>query len=93
MAIYDPDYDDPLLVGTPLLSFKPEAASPAYVARWPVEGLPQTGKYFDYLAKTSSRPALAPYPSAERRKDFTDVFGDNFTMLDARLVRFIAQLK
>ena len=45
MAIYDPDYDEPLLVGTPLLSLKPEAAYKIYVARWPVEGLPQTGKY------------------------------------------------
>lgn len=45
MAIYDPDYDDPLLVGTPLLQLKPEAAGQVYVARWPIEGLPQTGKY------------------------------------------------
>lgn len=45
MAIYDPDYDDPLLVGTPLLSLQPEAARQIYIARWPVEGLPQTGKY------------------------------------------------
>lgn len=45
MAIYDPDYDDPLLVGTPLLQLKPEAASKVYTARWPIEGLPQTGKY------------------------------------------------
>ena len=44
MAIYDPDYDEPLLVGTPLLSLKPEAAYKIYVARWPVEGLPQTGE-------------------------------------------------
>lgn len=45
MAIYDPDYDEPLLVGTPLLSLKPEAARQIYIARWPVEGLPQAGKY------------------------------------------------
>jgi len=45
IAIYDPDYDDPLLVGTPLLSLQPEAARQIYIARWPVEGLPQTGKY------------------------------------------------
>jgi hypothetical protein len=45
MAIYDPRYDDPLLVGTPMLELKPEAASPIYAARWTVEGLPQTGKY------------------------------------------------
>jgi len=45
IAIYDPDYDEPLLLGTPLLSLAPEAAYQAYAARWPVEGLPQTGKY------------------------------------------------
>ena len=45
MAIYDPRYDEPLLVGTPLLELEPEAAPKIYVARWPVEGLPQTGKY------------------------------------------------
>ena len=45
MAIYDPDYEDPLLVGTPLLSLMPAAAYKIYVARWPVEGLPQAGKY------------------------------------------------
>jgi hypothetical protein len=45
MAIYDPDYDAPLLLGTQLLELKPESASKVYVARWPIEGLPQTGKY------------------------------------------------
>ena len=45
MAIYDPDYDDPLLVGTPLLSLEPAAARKIYVTRWPVEGMPQAGKY------------------------------------------------
>jgi hypothetical protein len=45
IAIYHPDYDAPLLVGTPLLYLKPEAAYKTYTTRWPVEGLPQTGKY------------------------------------------------
>ena len=45
MAIYDPDYDEPLLVGTPLLLLEPDAAYKIYVTRWPVEGLPQAGKY------------------------------------------------
>jgi len=45
IAIYHPDYDDPLLLGTPLSQLKPEAAGKIYVARWPIEGLPQTGKY------------------------------------------------
>ena len=45
IAIYDPAYDHPLLLGTPLLALEPESAATVYVARWPVEGLPQTGKY------------------------------------------------
>jgi hypothetical protein len=45
IAIYDPDYNEPLLVGTPLLALSPGAARQIYLARWPVEGLPQTGKY------------------------------------------------
>jgi len=45
MAIYDPAYDHPLLVGTPILQMEPEAADQIYATRWPIEGLPQTGKY------------------------------------------------
>ncbi|MCP4934391.1 MAG: hypothetical protein GY927_09350, partial [bacterium] len=45
IAIYDPAYETPLLLGTPLLSLKPDAARTIYDHRWPVEGLPQTGKY------------------------------------------------
>jgi hypothetical protein len=45
IAIYHPNYDDPLLLGTPLLQLEPESASKIYTARWPIEGLPQTGKH------------------------------------------------
>jgi hypothetical protein len=45
VAIYHPDYENPLLLGSPLLQLKPEAAGKIYAARWPIEGLPQTGKY------------------------------------------------
>ena len=45
MAITTPGYDEPLLVGTPVLELEPESAPKIYTARWPVEGLPQTGKY------------------------------------------------
>jgi hypothetical protein len=50
-------------------------------------------KYFAYLAKTASRPAFSSYRAPERLKDFTDVFGSDFAMLEARLQRFIAKLK
>ena len=45
MAIYDPAYENPLLIGTPLLWLKPDAGHSIYAVRWSVEGLPQTGKY------------------------------------------------
>ncbi len=45
MAIYDPAYENPLLIGTPLLFLQPDAGRQIYDLRWPVEGLPQTGKY------------------------------------------------
>lgn len=45
IALHHPQYDDPLLLGTPLLELEPHAARNVYVSRWPVEGLPQTGKY------------------------------------------------
>ncbi len=45
LAVYDPAYEHPLLIGTPLLALTPEAGREIYAARWPVEGLPQTGKY------------------------------------------------
>ncbi|MCP4936091.1 MAG: hypothetical protein GY927_18285 [bacterium] len=45
MAIYHPAYDHPLLIGTPVLTLEPVAGYTIYGLRWPVEGLPQTGKY------------------------------------------------
>jgi hypothetical protein len=50
-------------------------------------------KYFTYVAKTAARPPFSRYRSQERMKDFTDVFGTDLKMLDARMQRFIAGLK
>ena len=50
-------------------------------------------KYFRYLAKTASLPPFSPYRGPDRLKDFTDIFGADLAMLDARLQRFIAGLK
>jgi hypothetical protein len=49
-------------------------------------------KYFEYLAKTAACPAFADYTGPQRLKDFTDVFGSDLAMLDARLQRFLAGL-
>jgi hypothetical protein len=50
-------------------------------------------KYFTYLAKTAATPAFSRQRSPERLRDFTDVFGSDLTMLDARMQRFLAELK
>jgi hypothetical protein len=68
----------------------------AYALAWAftfflVEQTPRD--YARYLEKTASRPAFTPYTSAQRLKDFTDVFGENFALLDAHFLRFIGDLK
>jgi len=45
MAIHHPAYDSPLLIATFVLELKPDAGCKIYATRWPIEGLPQTGKY------------------------------------------------
>jgi len=46
--------------------------------------------YAKYLARTATAAATN---SVQRTKDFTDVFGTDFRMLDARFLRFIDGLK
>ena len=50
-------------------------------------------RYFRFLKKMYSRKPLSTYTSAQRQKDFTDVFGKDFVMLDTRLQRFMKTLK
>ena len=50
-------------------------------------------KYQQLLAKTAARAAFSAYPAPQRLKDFTDIFGSDLKMLDARLQRFVAGLK
>jgi hypothetical protein len=69
---------------------------PAYAQAWAftfflVEQMPR--EYARYLQKTASRPAFTLYTSAQRLKDFTDIFGENLPLLDAHFVRFINELK
>jgi hypothetical protein len=50
-------------------------------------------KYIELLSKSAARPAFADYPSPQRLKDFTDIFGTDLALLDARMQRFMAGLK
>jgi hypothetical protein len=53
----------------------------------------QPKQYMSYLAITAGKRPFSPYRGPERLKDFTDAFGSDLAMLDARLQRFIAGLK
>ena len=68
----------------------------AYAEAWAIsffliESMPK--KYFEYLGKTAARPDFGAYPAPKRLQDFTDVFGGDLTMLNARMQRFVAGLK
>ncbi len=53
----------------------------------------ESSKYMRYLKLTASRPPFQDYTDAERTADFTSVFGDDWRMLEARLLRFMAGVK
>jgi len=53
----------------------------------------QPRKYADYLARTARRPPFKPYTARQRTSDFTAVFGDDWPMLEARFLRFMAEIK
>jgi Protein of unknown function (DUF1570) len=68
----------------------------AYAEAWAftfflVEKTPR--EYARYLEKTASRKPFTAYSSAQRLKDFTEVFGDNMPLLDAHFLQFIDELK
>lgn len=52
----------------------------------------QPHKYSQYLQRVAAKKPFTKYTSARREKDFTDVFGSDFHMLDVRVKRFIDEL-
>ena len=50
-------------------------------------------KYVQYLMKTAAVKDFTVYPAPQRLQDFTDIFGSNLGLLDARMQRFIGELK
>jgi len=68
----------------------------AYAAAWAmtfylIETQPRP--FARYLGLTAGHPPLAEYTSAERVADFESVFGDNWRLFDAKLRRFMAELR
>ena len=71
------------------------APSAAYAEAWALTFFlseKEPTRYMQYLAKTAAREPLKSYSSAEQLQEFTDVFGRDMTMLEARYLRFIQQL-
>ena len=52
----------------------------------------QPKKYTQCLSKIAALPDQQPYLPDQRLKDFTDIFGKNFNLLDRRLLRFMEDL-
>ncbi len=49
--------------------------------------------YTQLLMKTAAVKDFTQYRAPDRLKDFTDIFGDNLELIDARMKRFLAELK
>ena len=72
------------------------APSVAYAEAWALSFFlveTRSHQYMKYLALTANRTPFTEYTPAERTADFTSVFGDDWKMLEARFLRFIARMK
>jgi hypothetical protein len=68
------------------------APQAAYAEAWALSFFlaeTQPRPYVQYLARTAGKPPLADVGPEERTADFTALFGDDWAMLAARLLRFI----
>jgi hypothetical protein len=52
----------------------------------------EPAKYLQYLARTAAREPLKEYSAKEQLEEFTDVFGTDLKMFEARYLRFMQQL-
>ncbi len=50
-------------------------------------------KYFQYLQRTAATKSFEAYRGPERLRDFTEIFGGNFELLNARMLRQLAAIK
>lgn len=68
----------------------------AYAESWAfafflMETAPQ--QFCSYLKRTAARPDFTPISAADRLADFRAVFGSDFSMLEARFVRFMGDIR
>lgn len=70
------------------------AAVPAYAAAWALSYYlceTQAEAYARYLARTARRDPFRRYARSERLADFQAMFGADWRMLEARMLRFLQQ--
>ena len=85
------------LIRAIVASDKPFRTNPAlaYAEAWALTfylAETQPLKYTKYLALTAKQRPSANYAPPQRLADFTSVFGDDWRMLEARLLRFMSSL-
>lgn len=81
VVIEHPDFADPLVLGTPLLNLTAESLQSIYQERWPIEGIPQTGKYL--LSGGGGRHYVHHPTALTRLPALTMIFGSLFKYLAA----------
>ena len=78
---------DRLFQASPALAYAEAWALTFYLAET------QARRWADYLARTADRPTFEPYTAAQRTADFTEAFGGDWRMLEARFLRFVKELE
>jgi hypothetical protein len=81
IVIHQPDFTDPLVLGTPILELTAESLLAVYPERWPIEGIPQTGKYL--LSGGGGRHYVHHPTAITRLPALTMIFGSLFKYLAA----------
>ena len=81
IAVHHPDYDDPLLLGTPVVVLKSESIAKMYPERWPIEGVPQAAKYL--LSGGGGRHYVHHPQAMKRLPALSMIFGTLFKYLAA----------
>lgn len=81
VVIHHPDYKDPLVLGTPVLELTAASLLAIYPERWPIEGIPQTGKYL--LSGGGGRHYVHHPTAIKRLPALTMIFGSLLKYLAA----------
>lgn len=81
VVIHHPDFKDPMVLGTPLLTLTAESLVAIYPERWPIEGIPQTGKYL--LSGGGGRHFVHHPTAMQRLPALTMIFGSLLKYLAA----------